>query len=212
MLLENVLEVLDKMKIQKSAQFQTVLAVYGQGMDQDRAMPSNQRLKTMERRHIDQMTRTRNFKALNGQESQREKRWSREESGRLLSVEKQLDSVQEETHVVSATEPIADTEHNRPLLAPKAQTQTYGRKPSKGFLASEERVLLERNAGKRATDSSEENVRNRRVIFGILPRVSITSLNRDANMATVVNLGTLRLVGSPVISLRKVVGKDQLPY
>ena len=189
MLLENNLEGLDKMKIQKSAQFQTVLAVYGQEMDQDRAMPSYQRLKTMERRHIDQMTRRRNFKARDGQESQREKRWSREESGRLLSVEKQLDSVQEEILVVSATEPIADTEH-----------------------ASQERVALERNAGKRATNSSEENVRNQRVILGILPRVSITSLNRDANMATIVNLDTLRLVGSPVKSRRKVVGKDQLPY
>ena len=60
--------------------------------------------------------------------------------------------------------------------------------------------------------SSEDGVRNRRMIIGILPCVKITSLNRDANMATIVILDTLRLMVSPVKSRRKVVEKDQLPY
>ena len=36
------------------------------------------------------------------------------------------------------------------------------------------------------------------MIFGILPYVKITSLNRDAKTATIVCLDTLRLVGSTV--------------
>ena len=39
-------------------------------------------------------------------------------------------------------------------------------------------------------------MRIRRVISGILPCVKITSLNRDANVATYVRLDTLRLVGA----------------
>ena len=63
---ENVLESLYKMKIRESVQLQTVLAMYDQEIDRDRAMPSYQRLKTLVRRHIDQMIRTRNFRARNG--------------------------------------------------------------------------------------------------------------------------------------------------
>ena len=62
---ETVLEGLYKSKIRDSVQLQTVLAMYEQATDRDRAMPSNQRLKAMVRRHIDQMVRTRNFKARN---------------------------------------------------------------------------------------------------------------------------------------------------
>ena len=46
-------------------------------------------------------------------------------------------------------------------------------------LVSEERALQEEKAGKRAKKSSKESVRNRRVIFGIIPCVKITSLNRE---------------------------------
>ena len=78
---ENVLEGLYKMKMQGSAQHQTALAVYDQGMNRDRVLHSYQRLRTLVRRQIDQMIRTRNFKARNerietgsiGQESKREK-------------------------------------------------------------------------------------------------------------------------------------------
>ena len=82
-------------------------------------MPSYQRLKTMVR-HIDQMIRMRNFKA-------RKERIEtgvlvKSHLGRKVSVERevgecyqrgqQLDSVQEETLVVSAMEPIAHKKHN----------------------------------------------------------------------------------------------------
>ena len=60
---ENVLKVFYKMKVRGSVQRQRVLAMYDQEMDRERAMPSYQRLKTMVRRHIDQMIWTRKFKA-----------------------------------------------------------------------------------------------------------------------------------------------------
>ena len=54
---ENVLESLYKRKIQ------TVLAMYEEEIHRDRAMPSYRRLKTMVRRHIDQLIKTRNHRA-----------------------------------------------------------------------------------------------------------------------------------------------------
>ena len=60
----NVFEGLYKMKKRGSVQLQTVLVMYDPEMDRDRAMPSNQRLKTLARRH-DQMIWTRNFSARN---------------------------------------------------------------------------------------------------------------------------------------------------
>ena len=50
-----------KMRVRGSVQLQTVLAVYDQEMDRNRAVPSFQRLKTV-RRHID-LIGTWNFKA-----------------------------------------------------------------------------------------------------------------------------------------------------
>ena len=63
--LENVFTGLYEMKIRGSFQLQTVLGMYDHEMDRERATPSYERLKTMVRRHIDQMIRTRNFKPRN---------------------------------------------------------------------------------------------------------------------------------------------------
>ena len=64
-------------------------------------------------------------------------------------------------------------------LAPKkVQTQTDGKKPSKG-------------SGRR------EGVRTRQSIIGTLPCVSFTSLNQDALVAKNADSDTLRLMGSP---------------
>ena len=90
------------------------------------------------RRHIDQMIRTRNFKARNERfetsvlvRSQKGEiqRW--EESGRVISG-RQLDSVQEETLVVSATDRIVDRKHNRPLLLQKRGHRLTCRQSLKG--------------------------------------------------------------------------------
>ena len=61
----------------------------------------------------------------------------------------------------------------------------------------------------RAKVSSKDCARIRRVIVAF-SRVKITSLYRDANSATNVSSDTLRLMGGPVKSLRKVT-KDRLP-
>ena len=57
--------VLYKMKIPESVQFQTLSAMYEQQIDRDRAMPSYERLKTVARRHKEQMSSTRNFRPRN---------------------------------------------------------------------------------------------------------------------------------------------------
>ena len=101
-------------------------------------MPSYQRLKTMVRRHIDQMIRTRNFKAQN--ERIETGVLVNSHKGRNVSVErrenaisgKQLDSVQKETLVVSATE-IVDRQHNRPLLLQKRGHRLTEENPRKDF-------------------------------------------------------------------------------
>ena len=62
---ENVLGGSYKLKNEILFSFrQCLMTMYDQELDQDRAMPSYQRLQTMVRRHIDQI-RTRNFKARN---------------------------------------------------------------------------------------------------------------------------------------------------
>ena len=80
----------------------------------------------------------------------------------------QLDTVQEETLVVSSTDPIVDRKHSRALLFEKRGTQTDGRKPSTGVgLGGESPSGKE--VGERAKKSSLESSRKRRVIIGILP-------------------------------------------
>ena len=51
--------------IRDSVQFQTVMALYEQENIRNNEQPSCSRLKTTVTRHIDQMVRTRNFKARN---------------------------------------------------------------------------------------------------------------------------------------------------
>ena len=59
---EHVLESLCKMKLRESVQLQTVLAMYDREIDRNLALPRYPRLKTVVRRHVDQMIRKRNFK------------------------------------------------------------------------------------------------------------------------------------------------------
>ena len=133
----------------------------------------------MVRRHIDQTIETRNFRARNdgietgvsGKSHKGRKSSLRGKKENAISG-KQLYSVQEETLAVSATEII--------VSAPKTQTQIDGRRPSKG-IGPGERVLLEGKGRKRAQNASKEIAQIRRVIVGILPKIKITNLNRDAH-------------------------------
>ena len=60
---DTVLEGLCKSKLQVSVRRQTVLALYEQENARNNEPPSNSRLKTKVRRHIDWTMRTRNFRS-----------------------------------------------------------------------------------------------------------------------------------------------------
>ena len=137
---ENVLESLNKIEIRGSVQLQTVLAIYEQEIDRDRAMPSYQRLNTMVRRHIVQMIRTRNFRARN--ERIETRMLVKSHKGKNASVERRMG----ECHQWKAngqrsrgdscsfrhgSDRGQQAQSSSP--APKAQTQIDGRKHSKGI-------------------------------------------------------------------------------
>ena len=93
--------------------------------------------------------------------------------------------------------------------APKANSQTDGKIPSKSS-GSRRGASYSGTRGRiPCRNFLRERVRIRHLINGILPCVSITSLNQDPNMATIADSDTLRLIGSPARCRRKVVRKDQ---
>ena len=96
---------------------------------------------------------------------------------------------------------------NRLLLHQKRRHRLTGY--SQKVQAAEERALVGREERFRAEISSGESVRIR---HGILPCVSITSVDQNANRATNVESDTLRLMGSRALSRRKVAWKAQYPY
>ena len=94
--------------------------------------------------------------------------------------------------------------------APKAQTQTDGRKPWKGFGPRGESPSGWK--GQRACNSFLKGKCTEPSCDVWRPPVSeLKLLNRDANMATTARLDTLRLMGSTVKTRGKVLEKDQLP-
>ena len=76
------------MKLQGSEKLQTVLAMHNQELSRNGVSPSCQRLRTMVRQHVDQMMRTRNFKAWN--ERIQTGVVVKSHSGRKVSVERQV--------------------------------------------------------------------------------------------------------------------------
>ena len=143
----------------------------------------------------------------------RQEFWSRVTKGEKSSLRgkwqnaisgKQLDSVQEETNVASASEVIVDRKHNRPF---PLQKRRHGltEENLERFWSQERKSFWKKGPESTQYFSSKESARILRVIFGILPYVLITSLNRNANMATNVDSDTLRLICSPTKRRRKVV-------
>ena len=110
---------------------------------------------------------------------------------------KQMDSVQEETLAVSATEIIVDSQHNQPRLLQKRRQKTteedLRKQTSQG-----EAVHPERESKDRARITLQGMVQIRHVTVGILAYVKITHLNRDAKSATSASSCTKRLTDSPV--------------
>ena len=133
-------------KLRNSVQRQTVLAVYDQEIDRNLALPSYQRLKTMERRHIDWMKRTRNFRAWNqriedrgiGQESQREKVSVEMRVGEWCQWKATGQCSRGDSHSFSQTSNHGQKAQSS-SLAPKAQT----------WNVPGEKVLLDGKVGKR---------------------------------------------------------------
>ena len=62
---KRMIQSVHKMKLQGSEQLQTVSVVYHQELNRDKVTPSFQRLRTDKEQHINEMFRTRNFKAWN---------------------------------------------------------------------------------------------------------------------------------------------------
>ena len=94
-------------------------------------------------------------------------------------------------------------------LLQRSRGQNDGRTPSKGN--APRRTSPSGSVKNRARLISKEIVRICRVITGI-PSVNITKLNRDANSAIDVYLGTLRPTVSAAKDRIKVVEKDRLLY
>ena len=116
-----------------------------------------------------------------------------------------LDRVRQETCVVPVmierleTDATRDKKDNRPLLHRKHRHRLTERNPQKVQVAEGKVPQF------RADISLGESVRTRHVIIGTLPCVSIASLTQDAHVAKNTDSDTLRLMGSPVRSRRKVM-------
>ena len=102
------------------------------------------------------------------------------------------------------TDAIRYEKDNRPLLPPRVQAQTDGKKPSKGSGRRGKSLSHTRNRIP-CRHFLMESVRTNHVIIGTLPCVSSTSPGQDAHMAKHADSDTLRLMGSPANSRRKVV-------
>ena len=129
-------ESLYKMRIRGSAQLKTGLAMYEQAIHQDPTRPKYQMLKTMVRRHIDQMMSTRIFKVRN----ERIEGVLIKTQGKQVSVERTEKCDQWKANGCSKRDACSfrHDENKRgqstrsSSLAAKSQTQNDGRKPSKG--------------------------------------------------------------------------------
>ena len=163
------------------------------------------------------MVRTRNNKARNERietgvlvNGHKGKNLSVERRVENAIVGKQLDSVQEETLAVTATEDVVDKAQSS-SPAPKTQTQIDGGKPSKGF-GPRGGSLSGRKGQKACKVFLQGTCANSSCYYWHPPVCQNYKSVVGAHSATNVCLDTQRLMGSSVKSRRKVVGKDQLPY
>ena len=139
-----VLEELYKSKLQDSVQRHTALAIYEHEDVRNHEPPNYSRLKTIVRHHIDQTMRTCNFRVWN--EKVERGPVTKRQKGRKVSVERivgeccQWKAIGQFSKGDSCSFSHDGTSGNRyghrqkgqsSSPAPKAQTQTDGRKPSK---------------------------------------------------------------------------------
>ena len=214
-----ILEGLCKSKLQNSAQLQTVF-------DQETARnkkPNCQQLKTALKLHVDQMMRTRHFRVRNdvvergsAAKSQKGKKPHVERKVGLFSVEgtwtifrKKLIS-NHKTQTLKKKAKVREKKDERLLLHPiRRQNRLTARYKNPHRDQATKRKVMTREV---RLCADTKNVKTRRVNLGIFPRVKITSLNKDAYMATNAISDMLRQKESPAQGQRKVVQKDQLRY
>ena len=148
--------------------------------------PSCSRLKTAVRRRVDQVMRTRNFRARN--EIVERGTVTKSHKGKKANAErenaingKQMDNVRKEIHLVSVTNPHLETdarwdEKSNRLLQSLKRRHRLDRPKAQAVMV---KVLVGREAEYCAKIFSEESVRIRHAICGNLPCVRITSLIKD---------------------------------
>ena len=173
-----------------------------QEIDRDRAVQSCQRLKTMVRRHVDQMIRSRIFRARN----------ERIETGVVVKSYRERKIIVERK--VGERRPLQSSlgkQAQSSFPAPKAQTQIDQRRPSKG-IGHKGESPSGRRGQKACTNFFKGSCPNSSCYYRHPPVCQNYSLYRDDILATHVCLDTLRLMGNPVKSRRKVVENDHMPY
>ena len=131
---------------------------------------------------------------------------SRLRKRKLVSVERKTGGCSQQKAKAERME----RKHNRPLLLQGCRHKMT-EEDFRQEVHQEAVVFKEGKIKGRADTTSNEIVRIRHVIIGILPFVKITILKRDANSAESAYSGTLRLTVSPTKAEEKVVEKDLLP-
>ena len=201
-----------------SVQHQKVLALYEQENTGNNEQPSYSRLKTSVRRHIDQTSRTRNFRAQNKIVARGAVNKSRK--GRKVSAMRKVGECYQWKAIGQCSKGDSCSFSHAPASGNRRDQRQEGQSssPAPKAKAPSNKKIPSKSSGRRGRepfwnkrkDSVQkfplgESVRIRDVIFGTLPCVSITSLDQDAHIATNADSDTLRLMGSPARSRRKVV-------
>ena len=173
---DSLLERLCQMRMRESDQLKKVLLC----TNKKSFKIDHQKLKAMVKRYIDQKITTRNFQARN--ERIEKGVLVKTRKGKKVSFERKTRECSQWKAFFATTTVKRGKITQSSSLAPRPQTQNDGNVLRSGHLL-EAAVLLERDIQDRAETTLLETVRICHVIFGMLPYVKITHLNRDAKSA-----------------------------
>ena len=197
---DSILESLCKMRIRESVQLQTV------------SRPNYPKLKTMVRRHIDQMIRTRNFKVRNQRVETEVLIKTQTVKMSALSWKAKGQCSQGDARTFRHDDSKRGKNTQSSSLAPRPQTQNDGRRPSKGS-APRGSGLSGRRCQRGCRNYLEETGTSPSCDDLASSRMSkLQNLIRIANSSKSAYSGTLRLTVGPAKSQGKVVEKDLLAY
>ena len=192
--------------------------LYEQENIRNNEQPSYSRLKTSVRRHIDQTSRTRNFRAQNKIVERGAVTTSRK--GRKVSAMRKVEECYQWKAIGQCSKGDSGSfSHDRASgnrrdqrqegrsssPAPKAKAPSNKKIPSKNSSWRGREPFWNKRKDSLQKFPFNKSVRIRDVIFGTLPCISITSLDQDAHIATNSDSDTFRLMNGPARSRRKVV-------